>query len=121
MGKDWCSRRGQWTQPRLIAHYAYQLARSVAINPPICIGLIVFPRRAEAIRAVGYVYGAAIAYKYNVATGNVETDEQRSCIKRSSRTFETLHDAENALATSRAHRRSADAADAKWNQDKSEA
>ena len=61
-----------------------------------------------------------MAYWYNVATGKVETDDQRSASNDLLGQFDTLHDAENALATSRTHRRSADAADADWNQDADE-
>ena len=78
------------------------------------------PKCVRAIRARGSCTVPAMAYWYNVATGKVETDDQRSASNDLLGPFDTLHDAENALATSRTHRRSADAADAEWNQDADE-
>ena len=66
-------------------------------------------------------YGAHMAYWYNVKTGTVETEQDRSGSNDLLGPFTTRHDAENALATSEAHGRAAEASDAAWNQDDEDA
>ena len=59
-----------------------------------------------------------MAYWYNVKTRLVETDEDRSGSNDLLGPFATRVDAEQALATSEAHSRAAEASDAAWNQEK---
>ena len=63
------------------------------------------------------MYGSFMAYWYNVKTGMVETEDGRSSSDEVLGPFDTRQEAENALATSAANRRAADASDAAWNQD----
>lgn len=58
-----------------------------------------------------------MAYWYNVKTRRVETDADRSGSKDLLGPFSSRQQAEQALATSEAHGRAADAADAVWNQE----
>lgn len=62
-----------------------------------------------------------MAYWYNVKTRLVETDDDRSESDDLLGPFATRGDAEQALATSKAHGRAAEASDAAWNQDDDDA
>jgi hypothetical protein len=60
------------------------------------------------------VYDADMPYWYNVKTGKVETEENRSASTDLLGPFDTLAEATNALELSERHRRAADASDAAW-------
>lgn len=66
---------------------------------------------------MGFGYGARMAYWYNVKTCLVETDADRSGSDNLLGPFATRGDAEQALATSDARGRAAEASDAAWNHD----
>ena len=75
------------------------------------------PDRRRPVCVSAFRVRCRMAYWYNVKTRLVETDDDRSESGDLLGPFATRGDAEQALATSDAHGRAAEASDAAWNQD----